>query len=128
MDRINTIGRRKASIARLYLEAGKGKITINNKSLNEFFPTIKHQNVVNDPLEAIEEKGKYDISVNVSGGGITGQAEATRLALSRALCEVNEEFRPILKKEGFLTRDSRKVERKKYGQRKARKGFQFSKR
>ena len=128
MDVINTIGRRKTSVARLYLESGKGVFKINERTLEEYFPSEILRLIVQQPLELVKESGKYDINVNVDGGGIKGQAEAIRLAISRALCEINEEFRPALKKEGFLTRDPRMVERKKYGRAKARRRFQFSKR
>jgi len=128
MDVINTIGRRKTSVARIYMQPGKGKITVNNKDMKEYFPVDIMQIIVQQPFATIEAEGKYDIKINVDGGGVKGQAEAIRLAIARALCEVDEENRPPLKKEGFLTRDSRMVERKKYGRRKARKKFQFSKR
>lgn len=128
MDTINTIGRRKTSIARLYMNSGKGKITVNKRELKEYFPSEIMQTLVKQPLTLVSEDGKNDLHVNVTGGGMKGQAEAIRLAIARALCEVNEEYRPPLKKEGFLTRDPRMVERKKYGRRKARKRFQFSKR
>ncbi len=128
MEVINTIGRRKTSVARIYMQPGKGKISINNKDVKEYFPVDIMQIIVKQPLTVVDVDGKYDIKVNVDGGGVKGQAEAVRLAIARALCEVDEEFRPPLKKEGFLTRDSRMVERKKYGRRKARKKFQFSKR
>jgi small subunit ribosomal protein S9 len=128
MEVINTIGRRKTSVARIYMRPGKGKISINNKDMQDYFPVDIMQIIVKQPLTVVDVDGKYDIKVNVDGGGIKGQAEAVRLAIARALCEVDEEFRPPLKKEGFLTRDSRMVERKKYGRRKARKKFQFSKR
>ncbi|MFK7899364.1 MAG: 30S ribosomal protein S9 [Cyclobacteriaceae bacterium] len=128
MEVINTIGRRKASVARIYLKDGKGAITVNDKDLKEFFPTSQLQRKVTHPLELTGQEDKYDISVNVKGGGITGQSEAVRLAVSRALCEINAENRLLLKPEGYLTRDPRMVERKKPGRRKARKKFQFSKR
>ena len=128
MDVINTIGRRKTSVARIYMQPGKGKISINNKDMEEYFPVDIMQIIVRQPLTVVDVDGKYDIKVNVDGGGVKGQAEAVRLAIARALCKVDEEFRPPLKKEGFLTRDARMVERKKYGRRKARKKFQFSKR
>jgi len=128
MEIINTIGRRKTSIARIYLQPGKGNITVNNKELTDYFPVDIMQIIVKQPLSTVEVDGKYDIKINVDGGGVKGQAEAVRLAIARALCEVDNEFRAPLKKEGFLTRDSRMVERKKYGRRKARKKFQFSKR
>ena len=128
MEVINTLGRRKAAVARVYLSEGKGKITINKRELEDFFPTKPLQYVVNQPLELVEVVGKYDIKINIFGGGVKGQAEAVRLGISRALIESNPEYRDALKKAGFLTRDSRVVERKKPGQPKARKKFQFSKR
>lgn len=128
MEVINTIGRRKTSVARIYLKAGNGNISVNNRALDAYFPFDLHQIVVKQPLVLVNEDGAYDIKINVDGGGIKGQAEAIRMAISRALCEVNEEYRSPLKKEGFLTRDSRMVERKKPGRRKARRRFQFSKR
>ena len=128
MEVINTIGRRKTSIARLYLKPGKGKIVINKRELSDYFPSEIMQTIVKQPLVLVEEDGKNDFQINVDGGGMKGQAEAIRLAISRALCEMSEEHRPPLKKEGFLTRDPRMVERKKYGRRKARRRFQFSKR
>ncbi|XOV91815.1 MAG: 30S ribosomal protein S9 [Bacteroidota bacterium] len=128
MEIINTIGRRKTSVARIYLQSGKGSIVVNNKDLKEYFPSEILQTIVRQPIVAVDVDGTYDIKVNVDGGGPAGQAEATRLAISRALVEIDEEFRPALKKEGFMTRDSRMVERKKYGRRKARRRFQFSKR
>ena len=128
MEVINKIGRRKTSVARLYLNAGNGNISINGRTLEDYFPSEIHKIIIKQPLVLIEADGKYDIKVNVNGGGFKGQAEAIRLAVSRALCELDEENRPPLKKEGFLTRDPRMVERKKYGRRKARRKFQFSKR
>ena len=128
MEVINTIGRRKTSVARVYLQPGKGDIKVNSKDYTEYFPLDIMQIIVKQPLNIVDVDGKYDIKVNVDGGGFKGQAEAVRLAISRALCEVDAEFRPPLKKEGFLTRDARMVERKKYGRRKARRRFQFSKR
>lgn len=128
MEIINTIGRRKTSVARIYLQPGKGDITVNNKDMADYFPVDIMQIIVKQPLQTVEADGKYDIKVNVDGGGVKGQAEAVRLAIARALCEIDGEFRGPLKKEGFLTRDSRMVERKKYGRRKARRRFQFSKR
>lgn len=128
MEIINTIGRRKTSVARIYMQPGKGDITINNKSMEDYFPVDIMQIIVKQPLLTVDADGKYDIKINVDGGGVKGQAEAVRLAIARALCEVDGEFRGPLKKEGFLTRDSRMVERKKYGRRKARRRFQFSKR
>lgn len=128
MDVINTIGRRKTSVARLYLQSGKGAFKVNERTLEEYFPSEILRLIVQQPLELTKESGKYDLKINVDGGGIKGQAEAIRLAISRALCEIDEDFRPVLKKEGFLTRDPRMVERKKYGRAKARRRFQFSKR
>jgi len=127
MDTIHKIGRRKTAVARVYLSDGKGKITINNKDLNDYFPTATLQYKVNQPFSLTDTVGNYDVKVNVYGGGITGQAEAIRLALSRAMCEIDAENRLTLKPEGLLTRDPRMVERKKFGQKKARKKFQFSK-
>ncbi|MDN5200750.1 30S ribosomal protein S9 [Fulvivirgaceae bacterium BMA10] len=128
MDVVNAIGRRKTSVARIYLKSGKGDIKVNSRAIEEYFPTDILRYVVKQPLNVVEEEGNYDVDINVGGGGFKGQAEAIRLAISRALCEVNPEFRPSLKSEGFLTRDPRMVERKKYGRRKARRRFQFSKR
>jgi small subunit ribosomal protein S9 len=128
MEKIHKIGRRKASIARIYLSKGSGDVKINNKDLNNYFSTDGLKSKINLPFIITETLGKFDLSVNVSGGGNTGQADAIKLAVSRALCEVNEEYRPLLKKEGLLTRDSRVVERKKPGQKKARKKFQWVKR
>ena len=128
MDTIHTIGRRKTSVARLFLSEGKGNITVNKKDYSQFFPTATLQYKVNQPFAITETSSSFDVKVNVYGGGINGQAESVRLAISRALCEINEENRPALKKEGLLTRDPRMVERKKFGQKKARKKFQFSKR
>ena len=128
MEVINTLGRRKAAVARVYLSEGKRKITINNRELEEFFPTKPLQYIVNQPFELVEVAGKYDVKVNIFGGGIKGQAEAVRLGITRALIELDGEHRDALKKAGFVTRDPRIVERKKPGQPKARKKFQFSKR
>lgn len=128
MEVIHKIGRRKTAVARVYLSDGKGKITVNNKDFNSYFKTATLQYKVNQPLALTDNEGNFDIKVNVFGGGVTGQAEAVRLALSRAMCELNEENRSVLKPEGLLTRDPRMVERKKFGQKKARKKFQFSKR
>ncbi|WP_109830985.1 30S ribosomal protein S9 [Reichenbachiella versicolor] len=128
MEVVNTIGRRKTSVARLYLGSGKGEVKVNNRDLKEYFPFEIYQTIVKQPLVLVEEDGNFDIKVNVQGGGMKGQAEAIRLAISRALTEINPEHRPPLKKEGFLTRDPRMVERKKPGRRKARRAFQFSKR
>jgi small subunit ribosomal protein S9 len=128
METINAIGRRKTSVARIYLTTGKGEIKINKVPLETYFPSLNISTVVKQPLNQVEVADKYDIRITVKGGGFKGQAEAIRLAIARALCEINAEFKPSLKKEGFLTRDSRMVERKKYGRKKARKSFQFSKR
>ena len=128
MEVIHTIGRRKTSVARIYLSDGKGKITVNKKDYKEYFPTPTLQYKVNQAFALTNTTGQFDVNINVYGGGATGQAEAVRLALARALCEANEENRGALKPEGLLTRDPRMVERKKYGQKKARKKFQFSKR
>jgi small subunit ribosomal protein S9 len=128
MQVINTVGRRKTAVARIYMQPGNGAVTVNGRVLQEYFPTEVLQIILNQPFTLVEATGKYDVKVNVRGGGISGQAEAVRMAISRALCEADGENRPPLKKEGFLTRDSRMVERKKYGRRKARKRFQFSKR
>ena len=128
METLHKIGRRKTAVARVYLSEGKGNITVNKKELSNYFPTGTLQYKVNQPLVLTNNEGNFDINVNVYGGGITGQAEAIRLALSRAMCELDEENRLILKPEGLLTRDPRMVERKKFGQKKARKKFQFSKR
>lgn len=128
MDVVRTIGRRKAAVARVYLSEGKGNVTINKRDLKEYFPTEQLQYVVLQPLSVLNILEKYDVKAILSGGGIKGQAEALRLGISRALIEINAEDRPALKAEGFLTRDPREVERKKPGQPKARKKFQFSKR
>ena len=128
MEVIHKIGRRKTAVARVYVAKGKGNITVNKKDMATYFPTATLQYKVNQPLVMTNNDGNFDITVNVYGGGITGQAEAIRLALSRAMCEVDAENRSILKPEGLLTRDPRMVERKKFGQKKARKKFQFSKR
>src|SRR6056297_1975110 len=127
MELLNAIGRRKEAIARVYLSEGKGKIIVNKRDLEEFFPTKPLQFIVMQPLKVLSVDGNFDLKVNVRGGGIKGQAEAVRLGISRALIEKNPEYRDALKKEGFLSRDSRAVERKKPGQPKARKKFQFSK-
>ena len=128
MEVIHKIGRRKTAVARVYLSEGKGNITINKREMDKYFTTGTLQYKVRQALMLTENDKNFDVSVNVFGGGITGQAEAIRLALSRAMCELNEENRGILKPEGLLTRDPRMVERKKFGQKKARKKFQFSKR
>ena len=128
MEVIHTIGRRKTSVARLYISKGKGNITVNKKAYNEFFPTATLQYKIKQPLTLTQNEGKFDLKVTVKGGGFNGQAEAVSLAISRALCKFDEENRTILKPEGLLTRDPRMVERKKFGQKKARKKHQFSKR
>ena len=128
MEVVNTIGRRKSAVARIYVSEGKGNITINKRDLKDYFTTEILQYVATQPLLLLEVKEKYDIKVNIDGGGFKGQAEALRLAISRALIDINPESRPKLKQAGFLTRDPREVERKKPGQPKARKRFQFSKR
>ncbi len=128
MEIIKTLGRRKTSVARIYLTPGKGEILVNDRDFKEYFASEILQIKINQPFVILGEAAKFDVTINVKGGGITGQAEAVRMAIARALCEVSAEFRPSLKKEGFLTRDPRMVERKKYGRRKARKRFQFSKR
>lgn len=128
METIHKIGRRKTAVARVYLTPGKGEITINEREFTNYFPTATLQYKVKQPLSLTNNTDNFDISVNVFGGGITGQAEAIRLAISRAMCDLDEENRGVLKPEGLLTRDPRMVERKKYGQKKARKKFQFSKR
>ncbi len=128
MEVVNTIGRRKAAIARVYLKEGKGDIIVNKSDYKEYFPQEILQYVVRQPLELTDSLGKYDIKVNLDGGGIKGQAEALRLGIARALVELDEENKPVLKSNKLLTRDPREVERKKPGQPKARKRFQFSKR
>jgi small subunit ribosomal protein S9 len=128
MEIINTSGRRKTSVARIYMTPGQGIITINKRDLKVYFPSEVLQTIINQPFVTLESKGKFDVTVNVKGGGTTGQAEAIRLAISKALVESDAGSRPALKKEGFLTRDPRMVERKKFGRRKARRSFQFSKR
>ena len=128
MEVIHKIGRRKTSVARIYLSKGKDKMTINGKDFKDYFPTTSLQFKILQPFKLTNNLGKFDLSVNVYGGGITGQVEAIRLAVSRALSEMSDENKSALKKEGLLTRDPRMVERKKFGQKKARKKFQFSKR
>ena len=128
MEIINTIGRRKTSIARVYVKPGKGVIVINERELKEYFPSEILQTTVKQAFAISKTEGTYDVTVNVEGGGFKGQAEAIRLGIARALVTINTENRPALKKEGLLTRDSRMVERKKPGRRKARRKFQFSKR
>ena len=128
MDTVHKIGRRKTAVARIYLSEGKGNITVNKKDYKDYFTTGTLQYKVQQPLMLTENLTSYDIKVNVYGGGVTGQAEAIRLAISRALCKIDAEHRLVLKPEGLLTRDPRMVERKKFGQKKARKKYQFSKR
>ena len=128
MESVNATGRRKASIARVYLRKGSGKITINGREFKDFFPQSNIQMKVTAPLETVNVSGEYDVLINVKGGGFKGQAEAIRMAISRALVEINEDYRKPLKERKFLTRDARVVERKKFGKPKARKSFQFSKR
>ena len=128
MEVINALGRRKTAVARVYMSKGKGKTSINKKEMADFFPIDVLQAKVNQPFVLTDTVGKYDIKVNVAGGGINGQAEAIRLGISRALVEVSADYKPLLKVEGLMTRDPRMVERKKPGQPKARKKFQFSKR
>ena len=124
----NATGRRKSSVARVRLIPGEGKITVNGRDLKEYFGLKTLELIINQPLEATETKGKYDVLVNVFGGGISGQAGAIRHGIARALLEVDAEYRPVLKKAGLLTRDPREKERRKYGIKKARKASQFSKR
>ena len=128
MDTIHSIGRRKASVARIYLKKGKGNITVNGKDLKDYFPVSTMQYKIEQPFKILNIDKKFDLSISVVGGGNTGQAEAIRLAISRALCDVDNENRTLLKSNGLLTRDSRVVERKKPGQKKARKKFQWVKR
>jgi small subunit ribosomal protein S9 len=128
MEIINTLGRRKTSVARVYLSKGTGKVIVNKRDYKEFFPIDVLQAKVEQPFAVTDTKGQFDVKVNVFGGGINGQAEAIRLGISRALVELSAENKPLLKVEGLMTRDPRMVERKKPGQPKARKKFQFSKR
>ena len=128
MATIHKIGRRKTAVARVYVTEGTGNITVNKKEFTTYFPTATLQYKVLQPLTMTENVSNFDVKVNVYGGGSTGQAEAVRMALARVMCEVDAENRAILKPEGLLTRDPRMVERKKFGQKKARKRFQFSKR
>jgi small subunit ribosomal protein S9 len=128
MEIINATGRRKTSVARVYVTPGKGDIQVNARDLKEYFLSEIHQTLVKQPLVALKAETQYDVTVNVEGGGIKGQAEAVRLGIARALVQFNAENKPVLRKEGFVTRDSRMVERKKPGRRKARRKFQFSKR
>ena len=124
----NTVGRRKEAVTRVFLSKGSGSIVINDKDYKNYFPLVYLQNQVERPLKAVEGLDKYDIKINATGGGVKGQAEAAMLGIARALVEVNAEFRPLLKATGLLKRDPRSVERKKFGHKKARRSFQFSKR
>ena len=128
MEYINSLGRRKTSIARLYMKSGKGEFKINGLDLDKYFASELLQLIIKQPIDSVDEKGKFDFKINVHGGGLKGQAEAIRLAIARAFVKNDEETRPVLKKAGFLTRDPRMVERKKYGRRKARRAFQWVKR
>lgn len=128
MEKINAVGRRKASVARVYLTKGTGKITVNGKEYKEYFPQTHIQGKLVEAIDTAGVSGLYDFTVNVNGGGIKGQAEAIRMGMARTLVKLNEEFRAMLKPKKFLTRDARVVERKKFGKPKARKSFQFSKR
>jgi small subunit ribosomal protein S9 len=128
MEITNALGRRKTAVARVYLKPGKGGITVNKRDVKDYFPTPVLQAAVAKPFNVLEVNGQYDVTVNVAGGGITGQAEAISLGISRALVKLNSESKPALRAEGLMTRDARMVERKKFGQKKARKKFQFSKR
>ena len=128
MEVVNALGRRKSSIARVFVSEGPGKIPISNRDLKEYFPSSILQYVVKQPLEKLDASEKYDIKVNLCGGGFTGQSQALRLAIARALVKINPEDKAALRAEGFMTRDPRSVERKKPGQPKARRRFQFSKR
>jgi small subunit ribosomal protein S9 len=128
MEIINTIGRRKTSVARVYVKPGNGHIIVNERELKDYFPSEILQTTVKQALTLVKLEGSYDVSVSVEGGGTKGQAEAIRLGIARALVTINNENRPALRKEGLMTRDSRMVERKKPGRRKARRKFQFSKR
>jgi len=128
METVNAIGRRKSAIARIYVNEGKGKITVNDRAFEEYFPLQQTQNIIQQPLNLVEASTKYDIVVNLKGGGTTGQAEALRLALARAMVKINPESKEVLKAVKLMTRDPREVERKKPGQPGARKRFQFSKR
>ncbi|HLP55530.1 MAG TPA: 30S ribosomal protein S9 [Fluviicola sp.] len=128
MEVVNTLGRRKTSVARVYLMKGTGKVTVNKRDYKDFFPVAVLQSKIEQPFSLTDTTGQYDVKVNVAGGGVNGQAEAIRLGIARALVKVSEDMKPLLKAEGLMTRDPRMVERKKPGQPKARKKFQFSKR
>lgn len=125
---INAVGRRKTSVARVFLKNGSGKITVNERDFEKYFPLETHRNSITKVFSVTDTLGKYDVKVNVDGGGVSGQAGAVILGVARALVEISEDNRPVLRKNGMMTRDPRMVERKKYGQKKARKKFQFSKR
>jgi small subunit ribosomal protein S9 len=124
----NAVGRRKEAVTRIFISKGEGKITINDKNYKEYFPLAYLQNQVEAPLKAIDAADKFDIKINAGGGGVKGQAEAVKLGIARGLLEINAEYRPALKAAGLLKRDPRSVERKKFGHKKARRSFQFSKR
>lgn len=124
----NAVGRRKEAVTRVFLSKGDGKITVNGKDYKTYFPLVYLQNQVEAPLKTIDSTDKFDVTVNATGGGVKGQAEAVKLGIARALLQLNPEYRPVLKEAGLLTRDPRSVERKKPGKKKARKSFQFSKR
>jgi small subunit ribosomal protein S9 len=124
----NAVGRRKEAVTRVFLSKGDGKITVNDKNYKEYFPLVYLQNQVEAPLKTVESLDKFDVKINAAGGGLKGQAEAAKLGIARALLEVNPEFRPALKAAGHLKRDPRGVERKKFGHKKARRSYQFSKR
>ena len=128
MEITHTIGRRKTAVARIYLQPGNGTVTVNNRDFKDYFPTLPLQKLISQAFDLSKTVEQYDVKVNVGGGGYNGQAEAIRMAIARALCKINLEHRPVLKANGILTRDPRMVERKKFGQRKARRRFQFSKR
>lgn len=124
----NAVGRRKEAVTRVFISKGDGKITVNDKNYKEYFPLVYLQNQVEAPLKTIEAIDKYDVKINAAGGGLKGQAEAAKLGIARVLLEINPDFRPVLKAAGYLTRDPRGVERKKFGHKKARRSYQFSKR
>ena len=124
----NAVGRRKEAVTRIFISKGNGAITVNNKDYKQYFPLVYLQNQVEAPLKTVDAIDKYDIKINATGGGMKGQAEAAKLGIARVLLEINPDFRPVLKAAGHLTRDPRGVERKKFGHKKARRSFQFSKR
>ena len=127
-DSVQTVGRRKSAVARILMRQGDGEITVNGRRLEEYFPVLRHRLAIEQPLKATESEGIYEIRINCDGGGLTGQAEAAQLGVARALLEIDEDRRQVLRSQGFLTRDAREVERKKPGRPKARKRYQFSKR